>query len=243
MSNVHVGIRILKNGIEKRDLHDNGNQHEHSDASDHSGDGIQWWVILIIVYLAILLLVFSLSLIYYWKCENKRCEDGHRFRKGHVFWKAFTVATGLWIWSWVFQKHGWCGSTRKIDHAERGGPYTQIDARLDTRRHAAIRSDTSPAPNSRSARAMRPNTLVRLDASANQKSAYVPLGQSNSLLKAPGYMPTQTSKHPESIPMATLNPSPNPSPKYAPPPPYIHSPPPAELDGQSIQPQYPSRIH
>ncbi|KAI1121747.1 hypothetical protein F5Y10DRAFT_255653 [Nemania abortiva] len=218
---------------------DNLNSYENrdDDSNDHDSS-LPWWGILIIVYTSILFVVFLSAFAYYWKREQERVKAGERFRTGHVVWKATSIATGLWIWSWVFQSRGWCGSDRKKDGGAVGaGPYQQINAR----RNLDTRGTSSTAPSSTGTRTTRPNTPAQhstpAPAPADQKSAYTPYGQQKTMFKSPGSKSAHDAfnQH-ESIPMGLLNPNRNPA--HTPPPPYISSPPPVELDGQGIQPQH-----
>ncbi|KAJ8128349.1 hypothetical protein O1611_g5285 [Lasiodiplodia mahajangana] len=200
------------------------NNRDDGDADDGHNSGLPWWGILIIVYTSIISVVFLSAFAYYWR----------------RVWKATSVATGLWIWSWVFQSRGWCGSDRKRDGSARpgAGPYHHIEAR----RNLGTRGSASTAPSSTSTRTTRPNTPAQHGAPANQKSAYTPNGQSKATLKSSGSkLSHDTFDHHESIPMGLL--SPNRNPIHTPPPPYISSPPPVELDGQAIEPPRNNRMY
>ncbi|KAI0105677.1 hypothetical protein GGR51DRAFT_181466 [Nemania sp. FL0031] len=211
---------------------------DDGDTHDSQDSGLPWWGILIIVYTSILFVVFLSAFAYYWKREQERVKAGERFRTGHVVWKATSVATGLWIWSWVFQSRGWCGSDRKRDGATGAGPYHHIEAR----RNLGTRGSASTAPSSTGTRPTRPNTPAQHGTPANQKPAYTPYMQSKTTFKSPGSkLSHDTFDHHESIPMGLL--SPNRNPTHTPPPPYISSPPPVELDGHAIQPQHNSRMY
>lgn len=161
------------------------------------------------------------------KKESKRGQDGHYFRTGHVVWKAFSIATGLWIWSWVFKGRGWCGSVRTAGGAAGGGPYSQIQARQAFGASAA----SPPAPGSTGIKVTGPNTPARHGILANQSPGYKTSGQSHGASETPGHKSTRR----ESIPLGIL--SQLPSLSHASPPPYKSRAPPAELDGRDFQPQ------
>ncbi|KAI0874032.1 hypothetical protein GGS24DRAFT_460819 [Hypoxylon argillaceum] len=222
----------------EHDFNDSNNGDDGHAETVHNS-GLPWWAILITVYASIIFLVFLASFIYYWKREQERRKAGEQFRPGHAVWKAFSAATGLWVWSWVFKNHGWCGSDRKKDGAAGAGPYQQIDAR----RTLGARGAPSPAPSSSTGtQPTRTNTPAQYGSQTNQNPAYVPYGQSKTMSKSPGYKPTYDAFEEQgSIPMGILHPHSNPN--HPPPPPYISSPPPVELDGRSIELQRNDRVH
>ncbi|KXJ94020.1 hypothetical protein Micbo1qcDRAFT_172882 [Microdochium bolleyi] len=69
-----------------------------------------WYIIILIVWLAWFFLIYAIAFIVYFVKERKRKHQGLKFRTGHVFWKAFCIASGLWFWIWVFKKGGCCGA-------------------------------------------------------------------------------------------------------------------------------------
>ncbi|GAP91839.1 hypothetical protein SAMD00023353_6700090 [Rosellinia necatrix] len=255
--------RIAESELRRHSSRDSEEQDRDNrpDGDDDGGDGsngLKWWGILLIVYITILSLVFLSSFVYYWKRENERKRDGRPFSVGTVAWKAFTAATGIRVWIWVFTKRGWCGPDRKKGGAIGAGPYEQIDAR---QARAAI--GRSPlTPSSDGSYISRPNTPARYGTPVNHGIPYPSYGQSNGQSngpsKSPGYrMANNNFLQQESIPMKTLSPSPSPSPSHAPPPPYMSHPPPAELPpaelppaelppaelhGDDIQPNYSGRM-
>ncbi|KAK8102763.1 hypothetical protein PG984_015909 [Apiospora sp. TS-2023a] len=110
-----------------------GNQH-------HGGGGshLPWWAIFLIVYFTIFTLLFTIVLIYYCRKERKHQREGKSFRPWHAIWKAFCVASGLWIFIWLFKlllgvvkkKRG--SGSRQSGHngpvsRAGGGAYTKVD--------------------------------------------------------------------------------------------------------------------
>lgn len=221
---LRLATRIDEDERRTRGLRD-GNEHGHNARDEYTG--LPWWAILVVVYATIITLVFLSSMLYYWKRESKRGQDGHYFRTGHVVWKAFSIATGLWIWSWVFKGRGWCGSVRTAGGAAGGGPYSQIQARQAFGASAA----SPPAPGSTGIKVTGPNTPARHGILANQSPGYKTSGQSHGASETPGHKSTRR----ESIPLGIL--SQLPSLSHASPPPYKSRAPPAELDGRDFQPQ------
>lgn len=54
--------------------------------------------------------------------ERKRKHHDMQFRTGHVFWKAFCLASGLWFWIWVLQKCGcWGARHRSASGGDKSG--------------------------------------------------------------------------------------------------------------------------
>lgn len=165
------------------------------------------------------------------KKERKCRQDGQPSRTSFVLWEAFSIATGLWIWGWVFKNCGWCGSVRKAGGAAGDGPYAQIEAGRAFGASAA----SPPAPSSTNIRVTGLNTLTQHGITANQSPGYEPSQQSDGTSKSLAHKST----HHEYIPLSTLSQLPNLS--HTSPPPYMSSAPPADLDGRRIQPQYTGR--
>ncbi|KAI0971923.1 hypothetical protein F4678DRAFT_63478 [Xylaria arbuscula] len=242
--------RIVEDGQQTQGLQD-GTEYHHNhyrDSEDDSngGGGLPGYAIFLIVYFSILFLVFWSSLVYYWTRERERMKGGQPFRTEHVIWKACSVASGLGVWIWLFQKRGWCGSERKPNRGAAVGPYQQIGTRRAAS-PAPVRVAGPPPSPSGSAFAASPHTPPPwYGVPASQNTTYAPHEQPNDMFKSPVGNPNYQgfSQH-DSIPMITLspspsvhpNPSPSPSPSlnssYTPPPPYISSPPPAALYGQN----------
>ncbi|RWA12860.1 hypothetical protein EKO27_g2258 [Xylaria grammica] len=215
---------------------------------DDDDDRLPWWAILLIVYFSILLTVFLVSFIYYWQRQRERARDGQPFRASYVLWKAFSTATGIAVWIWLFKRLGWCGADRKNDRAAGVGPYEKIRSR---QLHSAAGAPASTAGSS-SAPSTNPNASAWYGAPASPSTTYTSHDHPYGASKSPRFNPAhQNFAQHDSIPMITLSPSPNPSSgspspspspkpsqKHTPPPPYISSPPPAALYGQNFQAQY-----
>ncbi|KAJ3558155.1 hypothetical protein NPX13_g9773 [Xylaria arbuscula] len=253
-------VRITEGGLHPRDLGGDFVYH-HNRPRDNDGDsdgngGLPWYAILLIVYFSILFLVFWSSLVYFYTRDNER-RNGQPVRVGHIVLKALTVASGVGVWIWFFQKRGWL-SDREENKTSAVGPYEKIKTRRTPAPIGVGSSAGSPSgssilpasPHTTSAWPSSPNTPTTWHGTqTTQNATYAPYEQSNDMYKSPGYNPNSTLKvsgQHESIPMITLSPSPstspapmpspNMNPSYAPPP-YVSTPPPAALYGQKFPPQ------
>lgn len=261
---LHLIARIAESELRRHSSRDDGghghdDDHDGDDDDGNGGSGIEWWGILIIVYVVIILLVFSSSFIYFWRKDRENRRNGRGASVGRTTWKAVSVATGLWVWNWVFTTRGWCGASRKEGAGMDAGPYAQLDAR----RARADMGRSPSTPRSTHSHISRPTTPARYGAPVNHAKPYAPYGQPGAPPKSPGYSNSKTAVaqqqqqqqqqsayghgHHESIPMKTMSPpvpspspspspSPNPNPSHALPPPYMSSPPAVELHGDDIQP-------
>ncbi|KAK5636264.1 hypothetical protein RRF57_011976 [Xylaria bambusicola] len=246
-------VGIAESGQESRDTGYHHNEYRDSDGDSNGDGGLPWYAVLLIVYFSILFLVFWSSLVYFYTRDRER-RSGQPVRVGHIVLKALTVASGVGVWIWFFQKRGWFGSGRKQEETVGVGPYKQIKNRktpapigVSALIGSPFGSSTLPAsPNASSVWPPSPNTpTTSYGAQTTPNTTYASYEQSTDIYKSSGYnTASNTFVQHESIPMITLTPSPStspaprssptPNPSYAPPPPYVTTPPPAALYGQKF---------
>ncbi|KAH7037568.1 uncharacterized protein B0I36DRAFT_314341 [Microdochium trichocladiopsis] len=84
---------------------------------------LAWWIVVLIIWISWFCVVYAVAFIVYFIKERRRKRQGLQFRTGHVFWKAFCIASGLWFWIWVFKKCGAGGA----DSRNAGGNKSMLD--------------------------------------------------------------------------------------------------------------------
>ncbi|KAK3336173.1 hypothetical protein B0T19DRAFT_31182 [Cercophora scortea] len=178
------------------------------------GSHLPAWAIVVIVLGTLDLVLFVAALAYYIKKERKRKADGdapHKFRVGYVLWKAFAIASFLWIpiklFKLISKRTGRHAKTTKV------GMYAKIDEWLP------------PAGDPSSSTAAPPAASPYGDGGAG--AGYVPAGKYEPL----GYVGTTGALDP-----SPLN-SPDPGTDYAKIPTVSTNPPPyaAAVGGGSAQ--------
>ncbi|KAK7972891.1 hypothetical protein PG996_007113 [Apiospora saccharicola] len=171
-----------------------GNQH-HGDGGSH----LPWWAIFLIVYFTIFTLLFTIALIYYCRKERKNQREGKSFRPWHAMWKAFCVASGLWIFIWLFKlllevvkkKRG--SGSRQSGHngpvsRAGGGAYTKVDE------GDGSHDNTNIAYNSAGLTSW-PANIPRVFGGSNSTSKYKSMGYSGATYVPPPPPPLRIITH------------------------------------------------